>query len=360
MRRIGRMGWMLSFVLGPVVMGCASHASLDRHAQATYHRLVAGREPGGERRPEAIPAPASRADPPAAGPRLVLYLAPLEASPAEALTPAPSAEGAGAGGAKDPDAKSTEGGAAGESEPEGEAPEFRPIGDMTFKDVVIQDMRESPAALGRGFKHAFAKPENLLILGAAFGADRIVRHNWDESVREYFARHKDRTSLSETGDFGTVIGNPALHFGVGLAWYAAAVQGRDARHHEMSKVLLEALLVNGIATQLLKFGMDDESPNNEQWGWPSGHFSSSVCFASVIHQYYGLGAGTPLYLLAGYSAATRLADREHDLSDLVFGGALGLVVGHSVVKGELPKVAGFHVLPYGGRGVGGIMLVRSW
>jgi hypothetical protein len=85
-----------------------------------------------------------------------------------------------------------------------------------------------------------------------------------------------------------------------------------------------------------------------------------MCFAAVMHEYYGWQAGVPLYMLAGYSAATRLEDREHDLSDVIFGAALGLVVGHSVVQGELPQVAGFHLLPYGGRDAGGLMLVKQW
>jgi membrane-associated phospholipid phosphatase len=106
--------------------------------------------------------------------------------------------------------------------------------------------------------------------------------------------------------------------------------------------------------------MNDRAPNDEKYGWPSGHTSSSVCFAAVLHEYYGWQAGVPLYLLAGYSAATRLEDREHDLSDLVFGAALGWVVGHSVVKGQLPQVAGFHVLPWGGPDAGGLMFLKRW
>lgn len=358
MRRIVRLTAVFAILLAPAVLGCASRASLSRSARIALDGLVASRAPSGATQTCAAPADLMQPDP--AGDAMSLYLAPIAPAATEPAPPQAPAEAPGAGDTKAPDATEAEGGAAGEAEAEGERPALRPIGDMTFKQVVVQDLREGPAALGRGFKHAFAKPENLLILGAAFGGDRIVRHNWDESVRDYFARHENQTSLSATGDFGSVIGNPGLHFGIGLVWYAAAVRGDDARQHEMSKVLLEALLVNAITTQVLKFSMDDESPNNEQWGWPSGHFSSSMCFASVMHQYYGWGAATPLYLLAGYSAATRLADREHDVSDLVFGGALGLVVGHSIVKGELPQVAGFTVLPYGGPGVGGLMLVRSW
>jgi len=238
------------------------------------------------------------------------------------------------------------------------SPAWESIEGQSFGEILKADIRQGPASVGRGFVHTFGKPENLLILGAAFGVDRIVRHNWDEDVRDYFEDHD--SSLAETDDFGSIIGNPGLHFLIGSTWYLAAVKQRDARHHELSKTLLEALIVTNASTMALKLGMDDRSPNGEKWGWPSGHASSSVCVAAVLHEYYGWKAGVPLYLLAGYSAATRLEDREHDLSDLIFGAALGYVAGHSVVKGELPQVAGFYVLPYADRGAGGVLFVKGF
>ena len=86
----------------------------------------------------------------------------------------------------------------------------------------------------------------------------------------------------------------------------------------------------------------------------------SMCFASVIHEFYGWKAALPLYALAGYSAATRAEDREHDVSDLVFGAALGLVVGHSVARGAPAEIAGFAVVPYAGPDSGGLLLVKRW
>jgi len=327
-----RLGWLVALAVVPALAGCGGAAALRREAEATYQHLAAARrsEPPVE---TGRTAPASSAE----RPRSVVYFAPREA-------PAATAAADAAPGAR--------------TEPERPAAPPALIEATSFGDVLKSDLREAPRQIWSGTKHSFAKPENLLILGAAFGADRIVRHNLDSRIRDDF-RHDD-TSLAETGDFGSVIGNPALHFGIAGAWYLGAVRQGDARHHAMSKTMFEALAVNVLTTGLLKVSMGDRSPNGERYGWPSGHTSSSVCFAAVMHQYYGWKAGAPLYLLAGYSAATRLEDREHDLSDLVFGAALGWVVGHSVAKGELPEVAGFHVLPYGGPGAGGLMLIKQW
>jgi len=320
-----RVAGALGAVLVAAV-GCGRDTALVRQAEVTRARLLAAAEA------EARPAPGRSA---LAGGRLgtCLFFAPRE----EGATEPAGGEG---------------------KAPEAATPAFEPIEGKTFGEILKADIREGPAAVGRGFAYSYGKPENLLILGAAFGVDRIVRHNWDEDVRHYF--EDNDSSLAETDDFGSIIGNPGLHFLIGGAWYLSAVQQRDARHHELSKVLLEALIVTNTSTLALKVAMDDRAPNGQKYGWPSGHTSSSICFAAVMHEYYGWKAGVPLYLLAGYSAATRLQDREHDLSDLVFGAALGYVVGHSVVKGELPEIGGFTVLPYADRNAGGVMFVKGF
>jgi len=317
-----RIGWVVALMALVTLAGCGEGGALRRQAKATCRHLAA-----------ASRAPALLSD----RPESIVYFAPREVPAADA--PA-------------------------DATPEAAAPSEPSVGPqglirgLSFGEVLKSDLREAPRQIWSGSKHAFAKPENLLILGVAFGADRIVRHNLDGRIRDEL--RYDDTSLAETEDFGSIIGNPALHFGIAGAWYLGAVHQRDDKHHAVSKVMIEALAVNGLATGLLKVSMGDESPNDERYGWPSGHTSSSVCFAAVMHEYYGWKAGLPLYLLAGYSAASRLEDREHDLSDVVFGAALGWVVGHSVTKGELPQVAGFHVLPYGGPDAGGLMLVKQW
>ena len=345
-----RVAGALGAVLVAAV-GCGRDTALVRQAEVTRAHLLAAAE--AEARPSAGRSAAGARTPAGGGLGPTLFFAPREE---EAGAPARHVEPATARAVPVPGSPEATGGEGGA--PEAAMPAFELIEGKTFGEILKADIREGPASVGRGFVHTFGKPENLLILGAAFGVDRIVRHNWDEDVRHYF--EDNDSSLAETDDFGTIIGNPGLHFLIGGTWYLAAVQQRDARHHELSKVLLEALIVTNASTMALKLGMDDRSPNGEKWGWPSGHTSSSVCFAAVLHEYYGWKAGVPLYLLAGYTAATRLDDREHDLSDLVFGAALGYVVGHSVVKGELPEIGGFTVLPYADRNAGGVMFVKGF
>jgi hypothetical protein len=326
-----------------VLAGCADSRTVRRRADGVCDRLTASGD--------LSPAPQASSSSPAASTQapdkstLTLYLAPrgednLEVAAAE--TPAKAGEPA----------------AAEEKKAEPAETPFKPIQGQSFGEILKSDVKAAPSALWRGTKYSFFNTQNVVVLSLAFGADRLVRETLDSKIRDDFRR--ENTSLHATGDFGSVIGNPLLHVGLAGGWYVYSVNYRDARQHELSKTMLEALVLNGAATGLLKVSMGDRSPNGERYGWPSGHMSSSMVVASVIHEYYGWQAGLPCYLLAGYVGASRLEDREHDLSDLVFGGALGWVIGHSVVKGELPKLAGFCVLPYRSEEFGGLMFMKQW
>ena len=125
--------------------------------------------------------------------------------------------------------------------------------------------------------------------------------------------------------------------------------------------MVHALALNGLVTSGLKLAANDYSPNGEHWAWPSGHTSSTATVAAVAWEYYGWPAGVPLYLLTGWVATGRLEDREHWLSDVIFGGVLGAVVGHSVARGRMIEVGGFTVLPYvHPEGGGGIMFAKQF
>jgi hypothetical protein len=344
------VGWGLAAMALVAVAGCSSSQATHRQADLTYQRLTApaadppmaagqalpvAREPATVRAPALFFAP--RSEP-----------APLDAPLAEV------AAATGAGGSAEPAASARPAA----EEKAVKAGEFSAFPEGSFWEVVKSDLRDAPGQLWNGTKLSFGNPTNLAILGVAFGADRVVRHNLDERIREQRERH--HFPALQTGDFGTVIGNPGLHFGGALAWYAISVNNRDAKDYALAKALIEALAINDITTGFLQVSAHERAPNGQYFGWPSGHTSSSFAVASVLHQYYGWQVGVPLYMLSGYVAASRIEDREHNVSDLVFGAALGLVIGHSVVKGELPQIGGFTVLPYGGSGAGGLMLMKQW
>jgi membrane-associated phospholipid phosphatase len=52
--------------------------------------------------------------------------------------------------------------------------------------------------------------------------------------------------------------------------------------------------------------------------------------ATVLQRRLGYRAGIAAYAIASYVAASRLHDNRHYLSDVVFGAAMGIVIGRSV------------------------------
>jgi membrane-associated phospholipid phosphatase len=97
-------------------------------------------------------------------------------------------------------------------------------------------------------------------------------------------------------------------------------------------------------------GTGTVAPNGQRdafgGAWPSGHTSSSFAFAAVLDEYYGPKVGIPAYILAGLVGWERIDDREHDLSDVVFGAALGYVIGRTVSERHHREFCGFEMQPY--------------
>ena len=98
------------------------------------------------------------------------------------------------------------------------------------------------------------------------------------------------------------------------------------------------------------------------YAWPSGHTASSFTVASVLDEFYGPQIGIPAYAAAGFVGYRMMDAGDHWASDVLFGGVLGWVVGHTVAgKHKQLEVAGFEVVPYFSEsGANGIALVRQF
>ena len=228
-----------------------------------------------------------------------------------------------------------------------------------FWATVKQDLRDSPRELWDDTKASYWNGKNALVLVLAGGASLALRPEVDDDIEDKYDR--SRSLSTGWGDAAGVLGNPATHFGLAAAAYTVSVLRKDAEDHERAKTLLSALIVNGASTMLLKAAANTEAPNGENFGWPSGHTSSTVTLAAVLDEYYGPWVGIPLYGLAGLVAFERLDDREHHFSDVVFGAALGYIIGKSVVRNHKPMVLGGEITPYidPTSGASGIAWVRS-
>lgn len=195
---------------------------------------------------------------------------------------------------------------------------------------------------------AVANWNNLAILGVALGGSLAVRGTLDNSVNNWTAEHPDRW-----GEGSKIIGN----FGVAqyqipviLGAYIYTVYTQDYYQHDMMTSLISAYTLFGISTVTIK-GIADTNRPSDTWnggklGFPSWHDGSMFCMAAVLDDYEGHWIGYPLYIFAGLIGFSRIDTRDHNLSDVIFGGVLGYVIGKSVAGKALYGDARVRVLPW--------------
>jgi hypothetical protein len=85
--------------------------------------------------------------------------------------------------------------------------------------------------------------------------------------------------------------------------------------------------------------------------FPSGHSASAFATAGVLQRHYGWKVGVPATVVAAYVATARVHDNKHYLSDVIFGGAMGIAAERTVTlnSGRYGLVVSPSATPGGGR-----------
>ncbi len=189
---------------------------------------------------------------------------------------------------------------------------------------------------------------NSLILGAALGGASIIRNNLDNRVRRNTAQHADRWGLGS--HYIGKLGEPQYQIPAMLLVYSYSKYQKNDHLHDMSVSMLSAYTITGLSTIAVKRIANTKRPSatwsKGQYGFPSFHTSSSFAIAAVIDEYYGPEAGLPAYMVAGLVGWSRIDERDHDLSDVVFGAALGYVVGKAVAGKHRFGNSNVKIMPY--------------
>ena len=215
----------------------------------------------------------------------------------------------------------------------------------SFWETLKRDLDAAPEDIWENTKCVYANGPNLVILGVTYGGSlAIQRAGVDDSI-ERSMRHRDIFSSDLDDSLGT-IGNPALHFGLAGLWYLAGQQKQNAKTYNVGRTLISALTVNGLSTMVGKMAAWDKSPNGELFAFPSGHTSSTFTFASVMHRAYGPWVGIPLYGVGALVAAERVDNDEHYLSDVIMGGVMGIVIGHTIAGEHDLELFGGRIVPF--------------
>jgi hypothetical protein len=174
--------------------------------------------------------------------------------------------------------------------------------------------------------------KNALVLAIGTGISLGLREQVDGEVRAWTACSPDRWGagsqvLRQFGEFQWQV--PVL-----LGGYSYSLWRQDEPLHDFFRSTISAYTLTSLSTVAIKGIADTQRPSNGfqdgRFGFPSFHASSSFAIAANIETWYGWPAGLPAYALAGLVGWSRIDQREHDLSDVVFGSLLGYTIGKSV------------------------------
>jgi hypothetical protein len=188
---------------------------------------------------------------------------------------------------------------------------------------------------GRDFK-AFPRRRSTWVILGIGGAAAAIAHPADDNVN---ARLAGSNAVGRFFAPGKYIGSVYVQAGSAIGLYMI---GRYMLPHadgapKTNKVshlgfdLLRALIVSQLLTQGIKVAVQRDRPTGECCAFPSGHASATFATASVLERHLGYRGAWPTFAIAAYVATSRLHDNRHFLSDVLFGGALGIASGWTVV-----------------------------
>ena len=188
---------------------------------------------------------------------------------------------------------------------------------VIFGDVIgrtIRDFRRLPSQ------------DTLAWLGVG-AAIALAAHPADRSTSRSLAGSQ---TLDDTFEAGEIVGGAMFQFVGSAATYLA---GRGTGSPGVTAVgvdLLRAQILAQTVTTAVKYAVRRYRPDGAQYSFPSGHSSVSFASATVLQRHYGWKAGGLAYGVATYVAASRIQEKRHFLSDVVFGATIGIVAGRTV------------------------------
>ena len=185
------------------------------------------------------------------------------------------------------------------------------------------------------FKNVFTTRENLWILGVGLGASLAVKPLDDDiSNGRFNSEISQGTGLDHVFESGEIVGGALFQVGSAVATFGLGKLVANPELENFGRDLVRAQIVTQGLTQAGKHAVRRMRPDgSSKKSFPSGHSSGTFATATVIQRHFGWRLGGPAYGLASYVAASRLSENKHYLSDVVFGAAVGILVGRTVTFG---------------------------
>ncbi len=174
-----------------------------------------------------------------------------------------------------------------------------------------------------------------VLLGIGAGA-ALLAHPIDDNLNAHLVGSK---AVSRFWAPGRVIGAAGTQAAVSLGLYfggrylVPAVEGqpRTNKWSHLGYDLLRGQILSQAFIHGIKYTVRRDRPTGECCSFPSGHAASAFVAASILERHLGYRAAWPTLLAAAYVATSRLHDNRHFASDVLFGSAIGMATGWTVV-----------------------------
>jgi membrane-associated phospholipid phosphatase len=219
-------------------------------------------------------------------------------------------------------------------------------------------MAAFPKNLARNFVGVFSR-QNLMPFAVGVAATGL------SSAFDSRAQDMLVGSCLSCGTTGATAGGAAVVPFVG-ALFVAGRFAPPGRFRAASYDFVQALAVTEAYTGIFKYAVQRPRPDgSDNLSFPSGHTSAAFSLATVTERHFGWKLGAPAYLLAAGIGYSRMEYNKHNLSDVLAGATLGIIVGRTVARldGDRPaKKSTFAVTPATdshGQGVG-VGIAASW
>jgi membrane-associated phospholipid phosphatase len=192
---------------------------------------------------------------------------------------------------------------------------------------------------------AFASVDTAIVLGAGGGA-AAATHSADDWITERVDEEPTRF-----WDTGGNAGTGYIHIGGAVATYAIGRLAGSPKTAHIGTDLIRAQVLSGIVTQALKRAVQRQRPgriDGSSYSFPSGHTTSAWATSTVLWRHFGWKVGVPTAAIGAWVAAGRVQQREHFLSDVVFGAAVGIAGARTVTIGHGSKAVALRPTPVPG------------
>ena len=219
------------------------------------------------------------------------------------------------------------------------------------------------SALVRGIASdfvAFPQRRSTWVILAIGGGAAALAYPVDDEINDTL---QDSTGLRRALAPGKYLGSTWVQGGAAIGLYLVgryAMEPKEGtRTNKVSHLgfdLLRSTLVTQALTQGIKQAVRRDRPTGECCSFPSGHASVTFATAAVLERHLGYRNSWPMFVIAGYVSASRLTDNRHFASDVLFGAALGMASGWTVVGRHGRET--FTMMPVPVHG--GVMLAGTW